>query len=418
MSMIIKNANVFRSGSFSHETVVLSGGRVFSPGSGAVPSSPVVDGTDIYVLPGFADVHVHFREPGFSYKETIRTGSLAAAHGGYTTVCPMPNLQPVPDSAETLEEELMLIRQGAAVRVIPYGAVTKGEKGLELSDMDAMAPHVCGFSDDGKGVQSGDMMGSAMRRAKALGKVIAAHCEDDSLVRGGVIHDGEYAHTHRLPGICSESEWRPIERDCRLAEKTGCAYHVCHVSCAESVELIRQARARGADVTCETAPHYLVLDDSMLQDDGRFKMNPPIRSARDRQALIEGLLDGTIGMIATDHAPHTAEEKSRGLRGSLMGVTGLEAAFPVLYTQLVKTGLVPLETVLRALTDTPRQRFGLPGADDYTVFDLGAEYTIDPSEFLSMGHATPFEGMRVYGRCMLTVCDGRTAWLDPSWEGL
>lgn len=413
MTVFFQNANVFRNGVFVRSDALVSEGRLTFP-AGAVPGAPVLDGADICILPGFADVHVHFREPGFSYKETIRTGSLAAARGGYTTVCPMPNLDPVPDTLETLRQELSVIDRDAVIRVIPYGAITVGERGRTLADMEAMAAHVCAFSDDGHGVQSGGMMEAAMREAKRLGKLIAAHCEENALLRGGYIHDGEYARAHGHKGICSESEWRPIERDAALAEKTGCAYHVCHVSSAESVEVIRRAKARGVDITCETGPHYLVMNDSMLEEDGRFKMNPPIRAERDRLALIEGILDGTIDMIATDHAPHSTAEKSRGLAGSAMGVVGLETAFPVLYTKLVKTGVLPLETLVRLLTENPRRRFGLPGGEDLTVFDLGAEYTVDPAEFQTMGRATPFEGWRVFGRCLMTVCGGKTVWLDPA----
>ncbi len=337
---------------------------------------------------------------------------MAAARGGYTAVCPMPNLDPVPDSMENLQKELSVIEGDAVVKTVPYGAITVGEKGETLADMEAMAGHVCAFSDDGRGVQNAGMMEKAMEKAKSLGKLIAAHCEDNALLRGGYIHDGDYARAHGHPGICSESEWGPIERDAALAEKTGCAYHVCHVSSAESVQIIRRAKARGVDITCETAPHYLVLNDSMLQEDGRFKMNPPIRSERDRLALLEGLQDGTIDMIATDHAPHSAGEKSRGLAGSLMGVVGLETAFPVLYTELVRPGILSLEKLTELMSVNPRRRFGLPVGEDFTVFDLGAEYTVDPGEFLSMGRATPFAGRRVYGRCLMTVCGGKTVWLD------
>ena len=416
MTMVFKNAKVFRNdGSFVRADAVVSQSRLFISSCEA-DSSPVLNGTDICIFPGFADVHVHFREPGFSYKETIRTGSLAAARGGYTTVCPMPNLNPVPDTLDTLRQELVIIERDAAIRVIPYGAITMGEKGETLADMEAMAPYVCAFSDDGHGVQSGDMMEAGMRTAARLGKIIAAHCEENSLLNGGYIHDGAYAHAHGHKGICSASEWIPIERDAALAEKTGCAYHVCHVSTAESVEVIRKAKARGVNITCETGPHYLVMDDSMLEEDGRFKMNPPIRSECDRLALIEGLRDGTIDMIATDHAPHSAEEKSRGLAGSAMGIVGLETAFPVLYTKLVMTGVLPMETLVRLLTANPRKRFGLPGEEDFTVFDLGASYTVDPKEFVSMGRATPFAGWKVFGRCLMTVCGGKTAWCDPQLE--
>ena len=365
---------------------------------------------DYTVFPGFADVHVHLREPGFSYKETIASGTRAAAHGGYTAVCAMPNLNPVPDSGEHLEVQEAAIAAGAVIHVYPYGAITVGEQGEALADLAALAPRVCGFSDDGRGVQARAMMEAAMVEAKALGKVIAAHCEDNSLLHGGYIHDGGYARAHGHKGICSESEWGPIARDLELAAKTGCKYHVCHISTKESVELIRQAKKSGVDVTCETGPHYLVLDDSCLREDGRFKMNPPLRDRSDREALVEGLRDGTIDMIATDHAPHSAEEKARGLAKSAMGVVGIETAFPVVYTYLVKPGLVPLETVVNALTVNPRNRFGLPLGEDFSVWDLEDRYVIDPETFLSLGRATPFAGMEVQGRNLLTVCGGKAVW--------
>ena len=365
---------------------------------------------DYTVFPGFADVHVHLREPGFSYKETIASGTRAAAHGGYTAVCAMPNLNPVPDSGEHLAVQEAAIAAGAVIHVYPYGAITVGEQGEALADLAALAPRVCGFSDDGRGVQARAMMEAAMVEAKALGKVIAAHCEDNALLRGGYIHDGGYARAHGHKGICSESEWGPIARDLELAAKTGCKYHVCHISTKESVELIRQAKKSGVDVTCETGPHYLVLDDSCLREDGRFKMNPPLRDRSDREALVEGLRDGTIDMIATDHAPHSAEEKARGLAKSAMGVVGIETAFPVVYTYLVKPGLVPLETVVNALTVNPRTRFGLPLGEDFSVWDLEDRYVIDPETFLSLGRATPFAGMEVQGRNLLTVCGGKAVW--------
>ena len=365
---------------------------------------------DYTVFPGFADVHVHLREPGFSYKETIASGTRAAAHGGYTAVCAMPNLNPVPDSGEHLAVQEAAIAAGAVIHVYPYGAITVGERGETLADLAALAPRVCGFSDDGRGVQARAMMEAAMVEAKALGKVIAAHCEDNALLHGGYIHDGGYARAHGHKGICSESEWGPIARDLELAAKTGCKYHVCHISTKESVELIRQAKKSGVDVTCETGPHYLVLDDSCLREDGRFKMNPPLRDRSDREALVEGLRDGTIDMIATDHAPHSAEDKARGLAKSAMGVVGIETAFPVVYTYLVKPGLVPLETVVNALTVNPRTRFGLPLGEDFSVWDLEDRYVIDPETFLSLGRATPFAGMEVQGRNLLTVCGGKAVW--------
>lgn len=355
------------------------------------------------IIPGLCDVHVHFREPGFSYKETIASGSAAAAHGGYTAVCTMPNLDPVPDSAEHLKVQLDAIKRGAAIKVLPYGAITVGEKGEKLADMEAISDKVCAFSDDGKGVQNDEMMREAMTAAKRLGKIIAAHCEDNSLLFGGYIHDGEYARMHGHRGISSASEYKQIERDLRLAEETGCAYHVCHISTKESVELIRQAKAHGVDVTCETAPHYLVLCDEDMQEDGRFKMNPPLRSREDKQALIEGIKDGTIDMIATDHAPHSAEEKGRGLEKSLMGVVGLETAFPVLYTELVTKNIITLDRLVELMSFKPKERFGIDTNNDFAVFDISEAYKIDPKDFLSMGRATPFAGREVFGRCLLTV---------------
>lgn len=364
--------------------------------------SPVISKKYI-IVPGLCDVHVHFREPGFSYKETIASGSAAAAHGGYTAVCTMPNLDPVPDSAEHLQVQLDAIKRGAAIKVLPYGAITVGEKGEKLADMEAMSDKVCAFSDDGKGVQNDEMMREAMAKAKRLGKIIAAHCEDNSLLFGGYIHDGEYARMHGHRGISSASEYRQIERDLRLAEETGCAYHVCHISTKESVELIRQAKARGVDVTCETAPHYLVLCDEDMQEDGRFKMNPPLRSREDKKALIEGIKDGTIDMMATDHAPHSAEEKGRGLEKSLMGVVGLETAFPVLYTELVMKNIITLDRLVELMSFKPKERFGIDTNNDFAVFDISEAYKIDPEDFLSMGRATPFAGREVFGRCLLTV---------------
>ena len=362
------------------------------------------------IVPGLCDVHVHFREPGFSYKETIASGSAAAAHGGYTAVSTMPNLSPVPDSAEHLQVQLDAIKRGAAIKVLPYGAITVGEKGEKLADMEAMSDKVCAFSDDGKGVQNDEMMREAMTAAKRLGKIIAAHCEDNSLLFGGYIHDGEYARMHGHRGISSASEYKQIERDLRLAEETGCAYHVCHISTKESVELIRQAKARGVNVTCETAPHYLVLCDEDMQEDGRFKMNPPLRSREDKKALIEGIKDGTIDMIATDHAPHSAEEKGRGLEKSLMGVVGLETAFPVLYTELVTKNIITLDRLVELMSFKPKERFGIDTNNDFTVFDISEAYKIDPEDFLSMGRATPFAGREVFGRCLLTVHNGKVVY--------
>ena len=362
------------------------------------------------IFPGFCDVHVHFREPGFSYKETMETGSRASARGGYTAVCTMPNLNPVPDSVPHLQLQREIIDRSACIHVYPYGAITVEEKGEVLADLEGMAPHAIAFSDDGKGVQSDEMMKEAMLRAKALGKMIVAHCEVNSLLRGGYIHEGEYARAHGHRGICSESEWGQIARDLELVKKTGCSYHVCHISTKESVELIRKAKAEGLDVTCETGPHYLVMDDSDLQEDGRFKMNPPLRSREDKEALLAGILDGTIDMIATDHAPHSAEEKSRGLEKSAFGIVGIETAFPILYTHLVKPGILSLERLVELLAVSPRKRFGIPLGCDYTIWDLEAEYEINPDAFLSMGKATPFTGWKVSGKCMATVCDGKVVY--------
>ena len=367
--------------------------------------------SDEYVfLPGFCDVHVHFREPGFSYKETIESGSKASARGGYTAVCTMPNLNPVPDSVENLQQQLRMIEEQAVIHVYPYGAITVGEKGEVLADLEGMAKDVIGFSDDGRGVQSDEMMRQAMIRAKNLGKMIVAHCEVNELLRGGYIHDGQYAKEHGHKGICSASEYEQIARDLKLVEEIGCKYHVCHISTKESVEIIRQAKARGVDVTCETGPHYLVMDDTYLREEGRFKMNPPLRSPEDREALVTGLLDGTIDMIATDHAPHSAEEKSKGLAGSMFGVVGIETAFPVLYTHLVKPGILTMEKLVELLAVNPRKRFGIPMGNDFTVWNLEKEFTVDPSEFLSMGKATPFEGWLLQGECALTVCDGNVVY--------
>lgn len=372
----------------------------------------VINSADNTAFPGFCDVHVHFREPGFSYKETVSSGSRAAARGGYTDVCTMPNLSPVPDSVETLDIERELIRRDAVIGVHPYAAITKGQRGEELSDMEAVADSCIAFSDDGRGVQDEAMMREAMTRAAALGKMIVAHCEVNELLHGGVVHDGEFAASHGYPGICSESEWWQIERDIRLADETHCAYHVCHISTAESVELIRDAKKSGVNISCETAPHYLVLDDGDMLEHGRFKMNPPLRSRRDREALVGGVVDGTIDMIATDHAPHSDEEKSRGLLKSPFGIVGLETALPVLYTHLVKGGVITLSRLTSLLSDNPRRRFALPARRDFSVWRLDEEFTVDSGKFLSMGHATPFEGDRLFGRCLLTVCDGRVVYSD------
>ncbi len=362
----------------------------------------------VTILPGFCDVHVHFREPGFSYKETMASGSLAAAHGGFTAVCTMPNLNPVPDSAESLQVQKDIIRKDAVIRVYPLGAITKGEMGVSLADIEEM--DAVAFSDDGRGVQSESMMRSAMEKVKQCGKILAAHCEDNSLLHGGYIHDGAYAKAHGHRGICAESEYDPIKRDIRLARETGCPYHVCHISTKESVELIRNAKREGVDITCETAPHYLILDDACLMDDGRFKMNPPLRGCADREALIEGLLDGTIDMIATDHAPHSAEEKGKGLRGSAFGVTGIETAFPAMYTHFVKTGILSLEKLVALMCTNPRKRFSIPFGEDFSLWNLEENRILDASEFLSKGKASPFLGMELSGVNLLTVCDGKIVY--------
>ena len=415
MKQVLRGAYVYVNNHLSKADMLLHDGLI-------VDISPVVDCNDAVVsnfdncviFPGFVDVHVHLREPGFSFKETIKGGTEAAAAGGYTTVCSMPNLKPAPDSVETLNQQLDIIAKDACVKVVPYGTITKLRAGAELADMEGMADKVAGFSDDGSGIQTAELMHSAMLKAKSLGKIIAAHCEDMALVRGGCIHDGEFAKAHNLPGICSESEWGQIKRDLVLADITGCKYHVCHISTKESVELIRKAKTEGVDVTCETAPHYLVFNELDLLDEGRFKMNPPIREEADRLALIEGIVDGTIDMIATDHAPHTEEEKSRGLKNSAMGIVGLETAFPVLYTELVKKGVITLERLVELMHTNPSNRFGL-GAPlavgnpaDLCVFDLEEEYEIDSSKFKGAGRATPFDKRKVFGRCKLTIVDGKT----------
>ncbi len=365
-----------------------------------------------FIFPAFCDVHVHLREPGFFYKESIATGTAASARGGYTDVFSMPNLNPVPDCVDALQQQLDIINKDAVINVHPYASITVGQKGEKLADLDALAPLCAGFSDDGRGVQSEEMMRAAMLKAKELDKIIVAHCEDNSLLFGGYIHDGEYAKANGHKGICSESEWKPIERDLRLAEEIGCKYHVCHISTKESVQFIREAKKRGVDVTCETGPHYLVMNDSMLKDEGRFKMNPPIRSEEDRLALIEGIKDGTIDMIATDHAPHSAEEKSKGLADSMMGIVGIETAFPILYTKLVKEGVITLEKLIELLSINPRKRFGLPETEDYCVYNLEKAYRINPDDFLSKGRSTPFEGETVFGECELTVCGGKAVWIN------
>ena len=414
MQRTINGVMAFINGRFVPSDIRIEGGSIVSVAPAAKPLSEPF----LYALPGFTDVHVHLREPGFSYKETIRTGTRAAARGGYTAVCAMPNLKPAPDSVEHLQAQLDIIAADAVIDVRPYGTITVNEAGEALSDMDGMAAKVVAFSDDGHGVQDDGMMRAAMLRARALGKLIAAHCEDNRLLRGGCIHDGAWARAHGLKGICAESEWGQIARDLELVRETGCAYHVCHISTKESVELIRRAKAAGLDVSCETAPHYLLLTEDDLRDEGRFKMNPPIREKADRAALLQGLADGTIDMIATDHAPHAAEEKAKGLAGSAMGIVGLETAFPLLYTHLVKQqGLISLERLVDLMSAAPAARFGLPaeglrpGAPaNLALWDLDAGYEIDPADFLSMGRATPFEGWRVNGACVETIYKGKTVW--------
>ncbi len=421
MTTLLKNGMVLTPLGFEKKDVFVSNGNVFVSSTDTFDTdhaSSIIDCTDRIIIPGFTDVHVHLREPGFFYKETIASGTAAAAKGGYTCVCPMPNLKPVPSDMESLQTQLSIIEKDAKVKTIPYGTITQNQDGRSaLSDMEAMAPYVCAFSDDGKGVQTGDLMEEAMEKAKELGKLIVAHCEDESLLHGGYIHDGEYAKAHNHKGICSESEWGQVKRDVQLAEKTGASYHVCHISTKETVDIIRQAKARGVDVTCETGPHYLVLCDADLQEDGRFKMNPPLRAAADRDALIEGLCDGTIDMIATDHAPHSEEEKSKGLAGSAFGIVGLETSFPILYTHLVKKGIISLEKLIEVMSINPRRRFGFEGGviedgapADLTVIDLNRHFSIDPSDFVSMGKATPFTDWKVYGKVVMTLVEGEIVY--------
>ena len=423
MRYLLQNAQILSSGGvFRAADVLLSGGRIVSIGDRiSCPADAVsIDLHKAVLFPGFVDVHVHLREPGFSYKETIRTGTLAAAHGGFAHVAAMPNLDPVPDCAAALAVQRAIIEKDALVHVHPYGAVSVGEKGERLADLDGLAPGVIAFSDDGRGVQSESLMREAMMQCRRLGKILAAHCEDNSLLHGGYIHDGAYARAHGHRGICSESEWGPITRDLRLAEETGCAYHVCHVSTKESVALIRAAKRRGVDVTSETAPHYLTFTDEDLQEDGRFKMNPPLRAREDRDALIEGLLDGTIDMLVTDHAPHSREEKARGLEKSAMGVVGLETSFAASYTALVQTGILPLEKLVDLMHGAPMRRFGC-GTElaegqpaDLTAFDLTKTYTVDPETFLTMGRATPFAGRALTGVCKLTMIGGEPVWKEET----
>lgn len=425
MITLLKNGTIFSPTGFEKKDIFVSNGKVFVNSVSSLDmnrADRMIDCADKVIIPGFTDVHVHFREPGFFYKETIKGGSLAAAKGGYTCVCTMPNLNPAPSDLASLKVQLDIIKKDAVVNTIPYGTITVRQDGRSaLSDMEAMAPYVCAFSDDGKGVQTGDLMEKAMLKAKSLGKMIVAHCEDESLLFGGYIHDGDYAKTHGHKGICSESEWKQVARDVALAEKTGCAYHVCHISTRETVDIIRAAKARGVDVTCETAPHYLILTDQDLEEDGRFKMNPPLRSAADRDALIEGIKDGTIGMIATDHAPHSAEEKSRGLAKSAFGIVGLETAFPVLYTFLVEKNIISLKQLIQLMSINPRKRFGFAGGiledgapADLTVLDLNRHFTINSKDFAGNGKATPFENTEVDGKVILTMVKGEICYEETT----
>lgn len=418
MDCLLKNANVYIDGSFKKTDIFIKDNMIVSVDGSVHYGENVVsfDFNNKYIFPGFTDVHVHLREPGFLCKETIETGTKAAARGGYTSVCAMPNLKPVPDSAEDIKIETDIIEKTAVVHVYPYGAITVDEMGKELADLEGMAPYAIAFSDDGHGVQNDDMMRNAMKKSKELGKMIVAHCEVNELLEGGYIHKGKYAELHGHKGICSESEWKQIERDIELVKETGCAYHVCHISTKESVELIRKAKSEGVNISCETGPHYLVLNDMDLQEEGRFKMNPPIRDESDRLALVEGIKDGTIEFIATDHAPHTEEEKSKGLKNSLMGVVGLETAFPIVYTELVRKGIITLEKAMELLNGNAIERFGI-GSEiaagkpaDLTVFDLDEEYVIDPKDFLSKGKSTPFTGRKVFGKCLMTMVNGEIVY--------
>ena len=418
MKQILRNGKVFLNNAFVRADVLIENGKIvsFSPEKDDFENSVIIDVDNYFIFPGFTDVHVHLREPGFSYKETIKSGTLAAAHGGYVNVCSMPNLSPVPDSLENLEKQLEIIEKDAVINVYPYGAITVGQAGEQLSDMEEMSDKVIAFSDDGRGVQSDEMMKNAMLRAKALGKMIVAHCEVNELLEGGYIHKGKYAELNSHRGICSESEWKQVERDLKLVRETGCKYHVCHISTKETVELIRQAKAEGLDVSCETGPHYLVFNDMDLEEHARFKMNPPIRDESDRQALVQGIIDGTIDMIATDHAPHSEEEKSKGLEKSLMGVVGLETAFCVMYTEFVKKGIITLEKLVELMSINPAKRFGLDvgleiGAQaDLCVFDLEKTYKVDPTKFLSMGRFTPFDKRDVSSECVVTMVNGNIVY--------
>lgn len=420
MKQLFCGSNVYFGSCFLNKDILIDNGIIAAISDSLAPecADVIYDFKDCYIFPGFTDVHVHLREPGFSYKETIKTGTMAAARGGYTSVCSMPNLNPVPDSVEHMQKQLDIIEKDAVINVYPYAAITVNEMGEELSQMIEMRNMCIAYSDDGRGVQSDNLMLEAMKIAKKHNKMIVAHCEVNDLLDGGYIHKGKYAVEHGHRGICSESEWKQIERDIKLAQKTGCAYHVCHISTKESVESIRRAKKDGVNITCETGPHYLVLSDKDLQEHGRFKMNPPLRDESDKEALIAGVLDGTIDMIATDHAPHSAEEKSKGLEKSNMGVVGIETAFPVMYTHFVKNNIISLEKLVELLSVNPNKRFGIGSTlkvgekADLTVFDLNEKYIINPNDFLSMGKSTPFENTEVYGKCKMTMCNGNVVWED------
>ncbi len=420
MREIIKGAECYLQGEFKKCDVAIENGVIVA----IKPTIEVEDGEVAifaegkYLLPGLVDPHVHLREPGFSRKETIASGTAAAARGGFTTVFSMPNLSPAPDSLEGLRDQYFFIERDALIEVIPYGSITLGQKGRgELVDFKAMAPFVGGFSDDGVGVQSDELMAEAMRAAKEAGRPIVAHCEVNELLNGGYIHDGEYCAEHGHKGICSQSEWQQVERDLKLVEEIGCQYHICHISTKESVELLREAKAKGLKVSGETAPHYLLLTDEDLQEHGRFKMNPPLRSREDQLELLNGILDGTIECIATDHAPHTDEEKSRGLAKSAFGIVGIECSFALMYTYLVRRGVISLERLVELMSLNARRLFGLPSGEiavgakaDLVLFDLEEKYEIDTEEFLSMGKATPFEGWEVYGKTYMTLAAGKAAF--------
>lgn len=421
MTTLLKNGTVFTPKGFEKKDILLSSGKVFVDSLSALEinsADSIIDCTDQIIVPGFVDVHVHLREPGFFYKESIATGTEAAARGGYTCVCPMPNLNPAPATLDALKVQLDIIEKDAKVKVIPYGTITMKQDGRsDLAKMEEMTPYVCAFSDDGRGIQAGSLMGAAMEKAKSLGKLIVAHCEDEDLLTGGYIHQGQYAEKHNHNGICSESEWKQVQRDVELVAKTGCGYHVCHISTKETVDIIRKAKAKGINVTCETGPHYLVLCDQNLEEDGRFKMNPPLRDARDMEALVKGIQDGTIDMIATDHAPHSEEEKAKGLEKSAFGIVGLETAFSILYTNLVKKGIISLEKLIELMSVAPRKRFALEGGEisngqiaDLTIIDLDETYTIEKKDFVSKGKATPFDGWPVQGRIVKTIVDGKIVW--------